>query len=133
MAKTMRIKNLKIQMLAGNSLNSFLDLRSEKTTTLAYEHFLFLLRLCRYLSKSSTDSKYQNSVNYSNKQFDYFITESICKYHRLFLSVLFGCISRLQFFHGYKCVFELILPSELWESWVIWKYLGIEQIHKLWL
>ena len=43
MAKTMKIKNLKIQMLAGNSLNSFLDLRSEKTTTLVNCHEFYTL------------------------------------------------------------------------------------------
>ena len=35
--------NLKIQMLAGNSLNSFLDLRSEKTTTLVNCHEFYTL------------------------------------------------------------------------------------------
>ena len=34
MAKTMRKKNLKIQMLAGNSLNSFLNASSEENSTL---------------------------------------------------------------------------------------------------
>ena len=35
MAKTMRKKNLETQMLAGNSLNSFHNSKSEKNTTLA--------------------------------------------------------------------------------------------------
>ena len=35
MAKTMRKKNLKIQMLAGNSLNSFLNSRSEENSTVS--------------------------------------------------------------------------------------------------
>ena len=34
MAKTMRKKNLKIQMLAGNSSNSFLNSKSEENSTL---------------------------------------------------------------------------------------------------
>ena len=53
MAKTMRKNNLKIQMLAGNSLNSFLISKSEENSTLVLNQvlpqlffFLFSYRKC---------------------------------------------------------------------------------------
>ena len=48
MARTLRKKNFKIQMLAGNNLKSFLNARSKKTVTLVEDRTTENLKLLHY-------------------------------------------------------------------------------------
>ena len=60
--KTIREKNLKIQMLAGNSLNSFFDASFKKTTTLSKLLRPKMSRLAEWAADYGAFKLYQQSL-----------------------------------------------------------------------